>query len=593
MNNQPFTFATCAGKRYSKRACELICQVNMMLDHEEMDAVQQLEFIDDLQRLGISYLFEDKIDKILNRIYDEDYFKNYQRDNLYATALGFKLLRQHGFSVSQDVFDIFKNEMGEFKPSLGDETKGLLELYEASFLLTQAEKTLDLAREFVTNLLKKKVNIGIEDEHFSLLVHSALDLPLHWRIPRIHAIWCIDAYEMRQDMNPIVLELAKLDFNIAQASQLEEIKHVLRTYLIEAEWYSKGYTPTLEEYMSNGWISIAAHVILTHAFFFYDKSIEKDVVQSLYKYHDIVRYAAIILRFANDLGTSALNKDWFLAAEVLKKRDHIRKLIHRIVKDNALKDPPAARNNKHLQSGITEGDSGAPDGVKESSLDDIKFNSSYEFEIKGRQSFSAMFEQRNVDNTVIDESSQPYKLVVPINQFNNMTLPMEDTLGNQATFPPGNTASRYEPDGGDKPMPLRYPLRSLRKVSQEISSSKSPIIIDVQNEDDCVPEVASPTKRRKDKYDNSSMSCEDLAACVVEDSEDESLLCSSCLGFTPLQLPAWATTASLTPTSPGALHLYGPGPAFGLNLHNDASSPALAPPRPLRLGFRGLGSPGE
>ncbi|KAK6135662.1 hypothetical protein DH2020_030599 [Rehmannia glutinosa] len=214
-------------EKYSKRACELICQVNMMLDHEEMDAVQQLEFIDDLQRLGISYKFEDKINQILNRIYDEDYFKNYQRDNLYSTALGFRLLRQHGLSVSQDVFDIFKNEMGEFKPCLGDDTKGLLELYEASFVLTQGEKTLDLAREFATNLLEKKVNIGIEDEHFSLLVHSALEIPLHWRIPRLHARWCIDAYGMRQDMNPIVLELAKLDFNIVQASQLEELKHVL------------------------------------------------------------------------------------------------------------------------------------------------------------------------------------------------------------------------------------------------------------------------------------------------------------------------------------------------------------------------------
>ncbi|KAK6156767.1 hypothetical protein DH2020_011015 [Rehmannia glutinosa] len=406
-----------------------------MLDHEEMDAVQQLEFIDDLQRLGISYLFEDKINQILNHIYDEDYFKSYQRNNLYSTALGFRLLRQHGFSVSQDVFDIFKNELGEFMPSLEDDTKGLLELYEASFLLTQAENTLDLAREFATNLLKKKVedegNIGIniDHEHLSLLVHSALEIPLQWRIPRLHARWCIDTYGMRLDMNPIVLELAKLDFNIVQASQLEEVKHILSwwkqtrlpeklsfardmvvedyimpiselfepqyeytrimitkvnafitliddifdvygtleelrlfnnviqrwdievmdklpnymqicflalnnfvneiaydvlkeqdfliiphlrkswtdlciTYLIEAEWYSKGYTPTLEEYMSNGWISIAAHVILTHAFFSMTNPIEKEVVQSLYKYHHIVRYAAIILRFANDLGTS-------------------------------------------------------------------------------------------------------------------------------------------------------------------------------------------------------------------------------------------------------------------------------------------------
>ncbi|KAK6136242.1 hypothetical protein DH2020_030005 [Rehmannia glutinosa] len=257
-----------------------------------------------------------------------------------------------------------------------------------------------------------------------------------------------------------------------------------------------------------------------------------------------------------------LNKDWFLAAEVsLKKRDHIRKLIHRIVKENVLKDPPAARHNEYLQSGRNEGDSRPnfvqPDGVEEPHLNDIKFNSSYEFEIKGRQSFSAMLEQRNIDNSVLDESFGHYNLLVPINQFNNMTLPMEviismligkvfvmyyafkqtnhfpiviylkqDAIGNQATFPPGDTSSRFESDRDNKPMPPLYPFSSFRtremRVSHETSSSKSPIIIDVQNEDDCVPEVASPTKRRKDKNENSSLSSEDFSACVVEDSEEES-----------------------------------------------------------------------
>ncbi|KAK6156725.1 hypothetical protein DH2020_010973 [Rehmannia glutinosa] len=190
----------------------------------------------------------------------------------------------------------------------------------------------------------------------------------------------------------------------------------------------------------------------------------------------LLHYAELFLEQASNGSATKyadfLNKDWFLAAEVsLKKRDHIRKLIHRIVKDNALKNPPATRHNEYLQSGRNEGDSGVnfvqPDGVEEPHLNDIKFNSSYEFEIKGRQSFSAMLEQRNIDDSVLDESFGHYNLLVPINQFNNMTLPME-------------------------------------------------------NEDDCAPEVASPTKRRKEKYESSSLSSEDFSACVVEDSEEES-----------------------------------------------------------------------
>ncbi|KAK6145713.1 hypothetical protein DH2020_022533 [Rehmannia glutinosa] len=343
-------------EKYLKRASELIFQVNMMLDQEILNPVQQLELIDDLERLCISYHFEDKINQILNRIYDEDYCKNYQSD-LYSTALGFRLLRQHGFSVSQDVFDRFILETGDF------DTKEILQLYEASFLLTEGERTLELAKEFATNFLKKKVleddegNIGnIDDEHLSILVHNALDLPHHWRTQRPNARWFIDAYERRPNMKPIVLELAKLDFNIVQATHQDELKHITRwdiegidklpnymqhcylalnsfidemayhvlkeqgflivphlrktwadycrACLQEAKWISIGYTPKLEEYMNTAWITVSGPVMLTHAFFLVTNPIEKEAVQSLYKYHDIVRYSSTIIRLANDLSTS-------------------------------------------------------------------------------------------------------------------------------------------------------------------------------------------------------------------------------------------------------------------------------------------------
>ncbi|KAI3445789.1 hypothetical protein Pfo_002454 [Paulownia fortunei] len=378
-------------------------QVKMLLE-EEMEPVQQLELIDNLQRLGISYHFEDKINQILNCIYQgHKYYKNYERD-LYSTALEFRLLRQHGFSISQGI-RLFQERQGDFKPSLGDNTQGLLQLYEASFLLTEGEKTLELAREFATSFLQKKLDDeghGI-DEHLTLLVRHALELPLHWRIPRLNARWFIDAYGRRPDMNPIVLELAKLDFNIVQATHQQELKHASRwwkqtcladklpfsrdrvwspqygysrimgtkvnalvtiiddmfdvygtleelqlfnnaiqrwdieamdklpnymqmcylalnnfidemaydvlkeqgfliiphlrkswsdlcsAYLQEAKWYSRGYTPGLEEYISNAWISI---------------SVPKEAIQSLYKWNNIVRYSATIARLANDLGTS-------------------------------------------------------------------------------------------------------------------------------------------------------------------------------------------------------------------------------------------------------------------------------------------------
>ncbi|GFP86807.1 (r)-limonene synthase [Phtheirospermum japonicum] len=256
--------------RHLRRASELMFQVRMMLDEEIIiEAVNQLEFIDDLQRLGISYHFEDKIKHILNSIYDDEGCKYYDPTDLYSTSLRFRLLRQHGFSVSQgwglgyadgpslsaNIADAKNadeqyssainlltdphNDDGDFKAS--HDTKGWLQLYEASFLLTQGETTLELAREFAAKFLQNKLDDdeNIEEQYPLLLVRNALELPLHWRTQRPNSRWFINAYERRRpcNMNPIVLELAKLDFNIVQATHQQELKHVSKWW--EQTWLAK------------------------------------------------------------------------------------------------------------------------------------------------------------------------------------------------------------------------------------------------------------------------------------------------------------------------------------------------------------------
>ncbi|KAG8370945.1 hypothetical protein BUALT_Bualt13G0036000 [Buddleja alternifolia] len=183
-------------ERYLRRASELEVKVKMLMEEaiRSLETVEQLELIDNLQRLGISRHFEDQIKNILNAIYYNKYYgKNYgtlKERNLYSTALEFRLLRQHGFRVSQEVFDCFKNEDDEFKASLGEDTKGLLQLYESSFLLTEEENTLDQAREFTTIFLQKNLDQNfIIDENLSLLVRHALELPLHWSVPITNARW--------------------------------------------------------------------------------------------------------------------------------------------------------------------------------------------------------------------------------------------------------------------------------------------------------------------------------------------------------------------------------------------------------------------
>ena len=61
--------------------------------------LDQLELIDNLQRLGVAYHFDDEINNILGSIYRSSNNQR-KRDNLYATALEFRLLREHGYHSS-------------------------------------------------------------------------------------------------------------------------------------------------------------------------------------------------------------------------------------------------------------------------------------------------------------------------------------------------------------------------------------------------------------------------------------------------------------------------------------------------------------
>lgn len=104
----------------------------------------------------------------------------------------------------------------------------MLQLYEASFLSTEGERTLEVAREFTI----KRLQDQIVDQDSALLVHHALELPLHRTIPRAEARWFINLYSQNSDMNPILLEFAKLDFNLVQATYQQELKQVSRYLLL-------------------------------------------------------------------------------------------------------------------------------------------------------------------------------------------------------------------------------------------------------------------------------------------------------------------------------------------------------------------------
>ncbi|MBA0746767.1 hypothetical protein Gogos_009257 [Gossypium gossypioides] len=210
---------------YNERASKLQEEVRMMLGNM-VDSLEKLELIDTLQRLGLSHHFEAEINKTLKNIStDRIGTAAWKKDNLYATALEFRLLRQHGYKVDQDVFSCFMDDVGNIKSSLNQDFKGLLNLYEASYLLLEGETMLEHARELAAKLLKQYLKENNDDQYLRMLVDHAFELPLHWRMPRLEARWFIDVYEKNKDKNPIILELAILDYNIVQSMHLEDFRY--------------------------------------------------------------------------------------------------------------------------------------------------------------------------------------------------------------------------------------------------------------------------------------------------------------------------------------------------------------------------------
>ncbi|WOG98411.1 hypothetical protein DCAR_0417753 [Daucus carota subsp. sativus] len=235
-------------------------RVRMLLNKEDMDNLKKLELVDSVQRLGVGYHFKNEITRILEAVYSTEKWDG--QDNLHATSLKFRLLRQHKFRVPEKAFSGFLNELGKFKISPTSDMKGMLYLYEASYHSKTNEKILDEAQRFTTKHMTDYINNSknSKDDKLSELVSRALELPLHWTETRHEARWYIDYFEtsvLAQDINySHLLRFAKLDYNMLQAIYQDELKESSRWWksiqwaeklsfarprLIECFYWSVGY----------------------------------------------------------------------------------------------------------------------------------------------------------------------------------------------------------------------------------------------------------------------------------------------------------------------------------------------------------------
>ncbi|KAG6511253.1 hypothetical protein ZIOFF_029310 [Zingiber officinale] len=228
--------STSAVQREEKReTIKVLKEQTRNLILEKQQVAEQLQLIDHVQQLGLAYHFKDEFTDVLSRLHASlDKVSSQLKDDLHATALLFRLLRANGFSVSQDLFEVFRDEKGNFEARCENQIRGLLSLYEASYFEKDGEIMLKEAMDFATEQLKGFMEEGSVPEAGGLReqVAHALQIPLNWRLERVQHRWFIEACSGDDTVNPLLLEFAKLDFNLVQdmyKSELRDLSRMMET----------------------------------------------------------------------------------------------------------------------------------------------------------------------------------------------------------------------------------------------------------------------------------------------------------------------------------------------------------------------------
>nr|AWK77755.1 sesquiterpene synthase 2 [Persicaria minor] len=185
--------------------------------------LESMKLIDAIERLGVSYHFEKEIEESLKQAYDA-YKKNDQDSSLdlYHTSLSFRILAQHGYYVSSEIFSKFIDEHGSFIGSLKSDIMGLLSLYDAAYLRGNGDTIMEKALEFSVVHLKV---VAMEKDHpLAPQICRALVYPIHKGVVLIESRHYISFYEKQPFHMRSLLRYSKLEFNVRQSLHKEELK---------------------------------------------------------------------------------------------------------------------------------------------------------------------------------------------------------------------------------------------------------------------------------------------------------------------------------------------------------------------------------
>ncbi|CAO2836435.1 unnamed protein product [Amaranthus hypochondriacus] len=189
------------------------------------DPKERLVLIDEIQRLGVAYHFEEAIEANLQQFHINENVGLCYKDDLQYVSLKFRLLRQHCYCISSEMFEKFKKEDGSF---MENDMEGILSLYEACQLRLDGENVLEEALLFTTTHLTSLVSSSSLSSSMAEQISRSLKRPLYKRTTGLEAKHQITIYQLHPSHNQSLLTLAKLNFNLLQSLHKMEINDIYR-----------------------------------------------------------------------------------------------------------------------------------------------------------------------------------------------------------------------------------------------------------------------------------------------------------------------------------------------------------------------------
>ncbi|KAH8512294.1 hypothetical protein H0E87_009505 [Populus deltoides] len=307
------------------------------------DALEGLVLIDTLQRLGIDYHFREEIEAFLNTQYVNFSSPNHLPLDVFGVALRFRLLRQEGYSVSQELANI------DCEIVRSIHQKEILQISNWWKDLGLA-KELKFARDQPLKWHMWSMSVLIDPSLSEQRVELTKPISLVYIIDDI-----FDLYGTLNDLSIFTGAVNELFFDITESisakifekhgwNPIESLqkswKRLCDAFLEEAKWFASGKLPKPEEYLRNGIVSSGVHVVLVHMFFLLGQGINKETVDFVDGFPPIISSTATILRLWDDLGTAQdENQDGhdgsYLECSmrehpnvtVERAREHVRQLI--------------------------------------------------------------------------------------------------------------------------------------------------------------------------------------------------------------------------------------------------------------------------